>query len=152
MKVAWLCAVITLLTGCRTPGELPEVDLAQPGWQIRQGQAVWRANANAPELAGELVWATHPNGRFLLQFLKTPITMVEAQGDEQSWQISFPAQNRRISGSRQRSPSQRLGWLYLASALRGETLPATWTLTRDANKWRLVNPRTGEVIEGYLAQ
>jgi hypothetical protein len=100
-----------LLLGCRTVPELPPVDLAQPGWQVRQGQAVWKPNASAPELSGELVWAVHPDGRFLLQFLKTPITLVEAQGSNERWQISFPPQGRTIKGSRGQSPSQRLSWL-----------------------------------------
>src|SRR5687768_6419551 len=80
MRLAVLCAGMAALNGCRTPANLPAVDLAQPGWQVRQGQAVWTTGVSGPELAGELLWATHPDGRFVLQFLKTPITMVEAQG------------------------------------------------------------------------
>src|SRR5687767_15391395 len=68
---------LMFLLGCRATFDLPPVDLTQPGWQVRQGQAVWRPSANGPELTGELVWAAHPDGRFLLQFFKTPITMVE---------------------------------------------------------------------------
>ena len=142
----WLLMII----GCRTVPELPPVDPSQPGWQLRQGQAVWRPNTNAPELAGELIWATHGDGRFMLQFLKTPIVMVEAQGSDEAWQISFPARERTISGSRRRSPSQRLGWLYLAKALQGETLDHPWDFTRAGEKWTFANARTGEVIEGYL--
>jgi hypothetical protein len=147
-----ICLIwLVMIIGCRTVPELPPVDPSQPGWQMRQGQAVWRPNTNAPELAGELIWATHADGRFMLQFLKTPIVMVEAQGGDEAWQISFPARERTIRGSRGRLPSQRLGWLYLAKALHGETLTAPSTFTRSGNKWIFANARTGEMIEGYLA-
>jgi len=141
---------LLMITGCRTVPELPAVDPSQAGWQMRQGQAVWKPNTNAPELAGELIWATHPDGRFLLQFLKTPIVMVEAQGSDEAWRISFPARERTIRGSRGRSPSQRLGWLYLAKALQGETLDHPWSFKRAGEKWTFANARTGEMIEGYL--
>jgi hypothetical protein len=152
MKLACACAVIALAVGCRTPPTLPPVDLAQPGWQVKQGQAVWRPSASGPELTGELVWASAPDGRFLLQFLKTPITMVEARGSKEDWRISFPAQGRTFTGSRGRSPSQRLGWLYLARALQGERLSEDWIFTKGEDRWKLANARTGEMIEGYLAR
>ena len=149
MRALSLGLMCLLLFGCRTVPPLPPADLSQPGWQVRQGQAVWKPNEKAPEIAGELVWAAHPDGRFLLQFLKTPITLVEAQGSNERWQISFPARGRTIRGSRGRSPSERLGWLYLARALRGHDING-WTFTRTGEHWKLTNSRTGEMIEGYL--
>lgn len=143
---------VLLVAGCRIVQEFPAVDVSQPGWQVRQGQAVWRPDAKGPELSGELLWASHPDGRFLLQFLKTPITLVEARGSDAGWRISFPPQGRSFTGSRGRSPSQRLGWLHLAAALQGRTAP-NWTFTRRSDRaWQLSNARTGEMIEGYLAQ
>jgi hypothetical protein len=150
MRRASYCALAILLIACRTPPKLPAIDLSQAGWQVRQGQAVWKPNKNAPELSGELVWASHPDGRFLLQFLKTPITLVEAEGSKDGWQISFPPQGRTLGGSRGHSPSQRLGWLYLAKALQAEALTGPWTFTSAADGWKLANAHTGEVIEGYL--
>lgn len=149
MRRASYCALAMLLLGCRTH-RLPAIDVSEAGWQVRQGQAVWKPNVNAPELSGELVWASHPDGRFLLQFLKTPITLVEAQGGRDAWQISFPPQGRTFSGSQRRAPSQRLGWLYLARALQTQPLPQQWTFASTAGGWKLTNARTGEVIEGYL--
>ena len=141
-----LCLICLVLLGCRTVPQVPSLDLSQPGWQARQGQAVWKPNRNAAELAGELVWAAHPDGRFLLQFLKTPITLVEARGSEEAWEISFPPQGRTISGRRAR----RLGWLHLAWALQGKSVASAWTFARTDEKWQLANERTGEMIEGYL--
>lgn len=151
MRGAVSLACLLLLVGCRTVPELPPVDISQPGWEVRQGQAVWRPKAKAPELSGELLWASHPDGRFLLQFLKTPITLVEAQGSEAGWQISFPPQGRSISGSGQ--PWERLGWLHLAGALQRRRIAAGWTFTQgNTRAWKFSNARTGEMIEGYLAQ
>ena len=153
MRRACFCAV-ALLIACRTPPKLPPIDLSQAGWQVQQGQAVWKPNKNAPELSGELVWAAHPDGRFLLQFLKTPITLVEAQGSKDAWQISFPPQGRTLSGVGQladaRGSVQRLGWLYLARGLQGQALTRQWTFSGTADAWKLANARTGEVIEGFL--
>ena len=148
-SIALVC-MLGLLMACRTPPKLPAIDLSEAGWQVRQGQAVWKPNKNAPELSGELVYASHPDGRFLLQFLKTPITLVEAQGDKEAWQISFPPQGQTIGGSRAHLPSQRLGWMYLAQALQAQALPGDWTFTSKPDGWKLGNARTGEVIEGYL--
>lgn len=148
VRARWLACC--LLLGCRTVPELPPVDLSQPGWQVRQGQAVWKPNREAPELAGEFVWASHRDGRFLLQFLKTPITLVEAQGDAERWKISFPPQERTINGSRGRSPSQRLGWLYLAEALQSKRSRGDWAFFWKGDRFALGNARTGEMIEGYF--
>lgn len=157
-----------LIMGCQTIPEFPPIDMSQPGWQVRQGQAVWRPQANAPELSGELLWASHADGRFLLQFLKTPITLIEAQATRDAWRISFPAQGKILSGPRRRSPSQRLGWLHLAAALQRRGVAQGWKFTasndrRDADQrdrdgrssvkaWKFSNARTGEMIEGYFAQ
>src|SRR6185503_6749264 len=42
-----------LLTSCRTTLTLPPVNLSEPGWTLRQGQALWRSKRDAPEIAGE---------------------------------------------------------------------------------------------------
>jgi len=34
---------------------LPPVSLSEPGWTIRQGQAVWRRYHDTPDIAGELL-------------------------------------------------------------------------------------------------
>src|ERR1044071_2118887 len=60
------------LSACGTARPLPAVNLSEPGWRVQQGQAIWRTRKNAPEVAGELMVATHPGGRTFLQFTKTP--------------------------------------------------------------------------------
>jgi hypothetical protein len=150
MRIAFACAVITFAIGCRTPAKLPPVDLAERGWRVREGQAVWRPGTKGPELSGEFVWAAHKDGRFLLQFLKTPLTIVEARGNQDAWEVSFPADRRTIRGSQGRSLSRRLAWLNLAMALRGERLSEEWAFTKTKSGWILANASTGEMIEGYL--
>ena len=153
MSKVLLWVAVVFLTGCRSVVEFAAVDVSQPGWGVEQGQAVWKPKPAGPELSGELLWASHADGRFLLQFLKTPITLVEAQGDASDWQIAFPPQGRSFSGSRGGPPSPRLGWLYLAAALQGRSLANGWTFAQRNNQsWELKNPRTGEQIEGYLSQ
>jgi len=150
MRRAPYWALAVLLIGCRTTPKLPPINLSEAGWRVQQGQAVWKPDANAPELSGEVVWASNPDGRFFAQFLKTPITLVEAQGNQDAWKVSVPSQGRTISGSGGRSPSRRLGWVYLAWALQARPLPREWSFRNTLEGWKLVNARTGEVIEGYL--
>ena len=146
IRATLAAAVLIVLSGCRTLPQLPPVDLSQPGWQVRQGLAVWRPNRTGPELSGELVWASHPDGRFLLQFLKTPITLVEAQGGKAAWQVTFPPRDRTIGGR----AAERLGWLHLARKLQGKRTSDGWAYAGSSEKWRLTNDATGEMIEGYL--
>jgi len=151
MRVCALCVACWLLLGCRTVPELPQVDLSQRGWRVRQGQAIWKPSRDAPELSGELVWASHRDGQFLLQFLKTPITLVEAQGDEQRWKISFPPQGRTMGGRADSRVVDRFAWLCLARALRGEKPTNDWAFFLRGQRWALGNAKSGEMIEGYFA-
>src|SRR5260221_7057373 len=84
--------------GCRTLAPMPSVNLAEPGWKTRQGEAVWRSKKDAPEISGELLVATHPNGRTLVQFTKTPIPFVTAQTTSNAWQIHFVPNNQTYTG------------------------------------------------------
>src|SRR5215471_693596 len=72
------------LAGCQsTP--LPKINLAEPGWTVRQGQAIWRAGTGIPDMAGDLLVATNTNGRTLIQFTKTPFPMIVAQATTNAW-------------------------------------------------------------------
>src|SRR5947208_3493762 len=102
-----LLALGMAASACRTNGPLPSVDINQPGWTVRQGQAVWKSKANAPEIAGELVLATRPDASSFLQFTKTPLPFVVAQTTSNSWQIQFVPQNRTFS-ARGRPPARLL--------------------------------------------
>ena len=131
--------------------ELPPIDVSQPGWRVRQGQAVWKPNREAPELAGEFIWAAHRDGRFLLQFLKTPITLVEAQGNAERWKISFPPQGRTLAGRASARTSDRFAWLYLAEALQSKRSHGDWAFFWKGDRFALGNAQTGEMIEGYFS-
>jgi len=141
-----LCAL-----GCRTFPPLPAVNLSEPGWTVRTGQAVWRPKHETPEIAGDLLLATNPDGRRLVQFTKTPLALIIAQITTNSWQIESPAQGKRYSGPGQ--PPARVIWFQLSSLLAGAAPPEGWVKqTLGEERWRLENRATGEVLEGYLTQ
>lgn len=141
---------LVLLAGCFTPPRLSPVNLTEPGWHVRNGQAVWRFNKDAPELAGEVSVATHTSGRSLVQFTKTPLPFVVARREPGAWEIEFPPRNRRFGGHG--APWARFGWLHLAACLQGQAAPKGWTFEQlPEGRWRLANPSTGEQMEGWLA-
>jgi hypothetical protein len=130
---------------------LPPVNLDSPGWKIQQGQAVWKQKKAAPELAGEILFATNSDGRALLQFTKTPFPFVIAQKTPTSWQLEIPAQNKKYSGPG--TPPSRISWFHLMSALNGQLPKKPWTFQKMADdNWRLENKKTGETVEGFLSK
>src|SRR5436190_1004987 len=76
---------VFFLVGCRT-APLPPVNLHEPGWTVREGQAVWKRDQNTPEIAGEVLLATRPDGCTFVQFTKTPFPMIIAQTTTNHWQ------------------------------------------------------------------
>lgn len=147
-RLCWLSLLAgVLLAGCASPSPTPPpAEVAE--WQTQTGQAVWQARRHTPPLAGELVLVRRANGDFLLQFSKSPLTLVEATRVGKRWRVAFPGQSRQFRGSGAGTP--RLLWLWLPVALEGGALPADVTFTRQADHWRLVHARTGETLEGYL--
>jgi hypothetical protein len=145
-----LSAIVTILaTGCLDTRPLGPVNLSEPGWQLREGQAIWKMKKSSPELAGEILLATRPDGRAYLQFTKTPFPFVIAQLTTNVWQFELPTQNRRYSGPG-KGPA-RMPWLRLPGLLRGEPPPAGWQWrVPEQNHWRLEKPSSGEFIEGFL--
>src|ERR1043166_898935 len=95
-----LAATLVLAAiSCRTGPPLPPANLQQPGWQVRQGQAVWRLPHGQREIAGDVMVATKANGDgAFLQFSKTPFPLVIGQASADRWQMEFPPQNRRYAG------------------------------------------------------
>lgn len=144
----WLC-LLGLGSGCQTA--TPSLFTASgPGWHVQQGQALWRPKQGLPEFGGDLVLAGDDTGRHLIQFDKTPLTMMSAQVTSNRWQIQFPQQSLSFSGSG--SGSTHFLWLYLPPALAGRPLPRDLRFERQPDGgWRLENRRTGELVEGYLA-
>ena len=137
------------LSACNTR-PLPPVNLNETGWKIQQGQAVWRAKKDSPELAGEILYAQNPDGRTMIQFTKTPFPFVIAQTTPTSWQLEVPAQNKAYSAPGK--PPARIGWFHLPPALAGVPPPKPWIFRQPTNEnWQLENKSTGELIEGYLS-
>jgi hypothetical protein len=140
---------LLVLSACQTSKGIASSDLSEPGWQLRQGQAVWRMPGHRPELAGELTFAIHHDGRCLVEFSKTPFSLVRARTANPRWEIEFPPQKLYFTGMG-RFPS-RLAWLQVCQALAGGDVRAPWSFNRRAQgSWCLENRRSGERIEGYL--
>jgi hypothetical protein len=138
------------LIGCSTAPKIPAANLAEPGWTLRQGQALWKPKRNAPEIAGELVVATRPDGRTFVQFIKTPFPIAIAQTTSNLWELQIPAQNRVVGG--RGVPPARVAWLQLARALGGNSVAGPWRLERKGSEWAFQNPRTGEALSGHFSE
>jgi hypothetical protein len=146
---AWLLWLVMAGSACRTVPPFAAANLAESGWTVRQGQAVWQRPQGAPEIAGEILVATRGDGESFVQFSKGAFPLLIAQSTPGRWQVEVPTQNQRYSG--RGKPPARLLVLYLARALAGESLPAGWTWeTKPDGGWRLANPKTGESLEGYF--
>jgi hypothetical protein len=143
-----LLAILELASGCRSATQ--SLAISGPGWHVQEGQALWRPRERMPELAGDLVLAGHADGRSVIAFAKTPMTLVQAQTTRTHWRVEFPPRRLRYDG---RGPAPtRFIWLYLPAALAGEGLPAHLLFQRKpAGGWTLKNTRTGETVEGFLA-
>ncbi|MDB6068197.1 MAG: hypothetical protein JWR26_4405 [Pedosphaera sp.] len=145
------CLLFLGMAGCATVAPLPQVNLKEPGWTVREGQAVWRRKQGAPELAGDILVATRNDGRALVQFSKTPLPLVIAQSTPNSWEVESPVENKRYSGRGQ--PPARLIFLYLPKMLTGQPPPRGWSWhSLENHGWHLENSATGESLEGYFSQ
>ena len=149
VALAGLLLLLQFCASCRSTAPFPSVDLSEPGWQVQQGQAVWKFAKNKPELAGEIILARHADGRCLVEFSKTPFPLVRAKVSVTRWEIEFPPQKLHFSGGGQ--PPARLAWLHLMQALTGKPVAPPWHFeSRPNGGWRLENTRTGETLEGFL--
>src|SRR5262245_29634297 len=135
-------------TGCRTLPPLPPANLSEPGWTVRQGQAVWKSGRDKPEIAGELLLATKPKGDEFVQFTKTPFPLAISRQATNHWEVNFPTENKRYSGLG--TPPKRLIWFWLADGLAGRLPPDKWLWRQDQNGWHLENRANGEWLEGYF--
>lgn len=144
-----LVASATLFAGCRTLPPLPPVDLSDPAWVVRQGQAVWKFGADTPEVAGELLIALRTDGaEDYVHFSKTPLTLAVARRTEAGWEMSFPSFEREIRAPGE--PSARFVWFALLDLARNLEPDERWRTTLDDDgNFLLINPRTGERLEGF---
>ena len=145
--IAPLLLLLWLLTACSTTPKLPPADFSQPGWKVRQAQAVWTPKRGGPEIAGEVLIARRGERESFVQFSKTPFPVLVAQTAPARWEMTFIPEQRTFGGGGR--PWPRFSWLYLAPALQGEKLPEKLRFNLvGADGWRLENRSTGEVIEG----
>ncbi len=146
---AVLLASLAFLCGCQTATQ-SLFTATGPGWHVQQGQAIWRPKSGLPEFGGDLVLASDDTGRCLIQFDKTPITILSTQTMANRWLIKFPQRQMSFSG---RGPGPtRFSWLYLTTALAGNPLPKPLHFkSKPDGGWRLENSRTGETLEGFLS-
>ena len=145
----FLYLLIPCLTACQTLAPLPPTDLTQPGWQVRRGQAVWLTSHHGTELAGDLLFASHPDRHSLLEFTKASWPLVLVRLTPDAWKLESDSTGQRHSG--RGSPPPRSAWLVLPLCLAGKPPPAGWHFSRDsANGWTLSHHRSGEQLSGYL--
>lgn len=131
-----------LLVACRITMPLDPVDLGEPGWSLRQGQALWHpAQGNSPELAGEILVAQGAGGRTFIQFSKPPFPIVSAQQTSRGWELRSPAEDRKWAGPG--TPPSRIIWFQLPFALDGKA-KAPWQCERENGATLLKNGGTGE--------
>jgi hypothetical protein len=140
---------LLLFSGCQTTTQA--LFTADGGnWHVRQGQALWQPRKGLPEFGGDLILACNDDGRCLIQFDKTPVSILSAQVTSNRWLIKFPQQNLSFSGHG--SGPTRFTWLSLPRALAGETLPKKIHFQQKPDGgWRLENSGTGEKVEGFLS-
>jgi hypothetical protein len=145
------CVLLPLLVsvGCRSLQPIPAANLSEPGWKLQQGQGLWRTSEDAPEIAGEILFATHPDGRTVLQFAKNPIPFVNVQTSNELWRIEFVPQQKQFSGKG--TPTTRLIWVHLSRALSGQkTQPPLRLERKSPDEFTFKNLSTGENISGFL--
>ncbi len=143
--------LLALIAGCRTVPPLPPENLSEPGWTVRQGQAVWIRARNEPEIAGEILVAIRGDGRAFVQFSKNPFPLVIARSTSESWEVQTPTQNKRYSGHG--NPPARLVFLQIPRALVGLPLARGWSWGSLPNSgFSLANAATGESLEIYFSQ
>jgi hypothetical protein len=143
-----LLFLVSPTMGCRTIPPFSPVNLADPAWKVRKGQAVWKPAGSSQDIAGELLVATHSSGRSFVQFSKNPFPLVQAHLDSQGWEVHFVPQNRiaRAPGN----PPGQISWLALLNALNGQN-PKNYRFEKISDQlWRLENLSNHESIEGFL--
>ena len=138
LAVAWC--------GCQT-APLPTVDLSEPGWTHRHGQAVWRPRAGQPDVAGELTLATHADGRWWIEFSKPPLPIIVAARTSDGWWLKS-AIHGEFKG--RGIPPPHTAWLLLAAALANEPMQPDWQSMQSVDGWSMENGKTGESLKGFL--
>ena len=150
LKLLVTTVVLMTLVGCSSLPPQPAMNLSEPGWVVREGQAVWKSKPDALGISGRLLVAMHWNGFNVVQFTPTNGPVVSAQSTTNAWRVQFAGQNK-LSTGRGKAP-ERSVWLQLPGALLGNSAEETdWIMTRERGvPWRFKNDLTGESLEGAL--
>lgn len=147
--MCWVLLLPICLSGCRTPVSLPPVNLKQPGWTVRNGQAIWHRQRGGEGVAGEILVATRADGRALVQFSKNPFPLVVAQCTTNAWTVEFPPQDKHYSGHGK--PPERIIFLQLPRVLAGLPPPKSWSWQPlKGGGMRLKNQASGEALDVFL--
>lgn len=150
LKLFVATVILTMLVSCSSLPPQPAMNFSEPGWVVREGQAVWKSQPGAQGISGSLLVAMHWNGRSVVQFTTTNGLLVSAQSTSNTWQVQFAAQGK-FSGGRGKAP-ERSVWLQLPEGLLGNSAEETdWIMTRErGGLWSFKNDLTGETLEGSL--
>lgn len=133
-----------LLAGC-APIHMPKIDLSEPQWDVRNGQALWKQPSGGMQLTGDLLVAENPRGDMYISLTKSLIPIFMARTWERTWSIDFVARGQSHQG-RGKPPSRRFVWFALPDILQGQAPPPPWTVTRKGSQYRIADVRTGEEI------
>jgi hypothetical protein len=137
------------IIGCRTTPNRQPIDLSGAGWQVLQGQAIWRSKREAPEITGEVALGTHTNGNAFVQFLKNPLPLLTVQTGPRGWRAEFIPEQRIISG--RGVPPSQLIWLHLLRHVQGALPSQDFTFGKTADGgMHFENRWTGEQVILYL--
>lgn len=127
---------------------MPSVDLADTGWSVWTGQALWQPPGDRPRIGGEFVAAKHSNGDVLVSFSKASLTIFTAQVADTTWRLDFI--ERRPYGGNGKPPG-RFVWFRLPEILDGGDAPDKWNLERPHDdELSMTNPSSGESITVVL--
>lgn len=147
--LAGFICISLILNGCRTAASLTPVNLTEPGWRVREGQALWSPSRRAGEMAGDLIVATSSRREAVVQFTKTPLPIVLARWTPGGWAVDFQMEHRTLQG--RGAVPWRIVWLLLAEHYATGAAPKGWRLEQPApQQWHWSNPKTGESLEIYL--
>lgn len=151
-KVRRVWLVLCLLAcGCASAPKTEQapIDTSAPGWEMRQGQAVWKPGADKPEIAGDVVLSTHAaSGTAHIIFSKT-LPIVSGRLGSGAWSIDFAPENKSYSGHG--DPPKRIVWLQMLRALEGSKSPERWKVIHPSTDYiALEDLDSGERLEVHF--
>lgn len=149
MKPRWSLSIcLLILAGCVSSRKFSPVDFNSPGWTVKQGQAIWKPEINKPEIAGDVVLATNPDGNAFVQFSKS-FPLVTARLEPPYWTVEFATQQKRYSG-KGKGP-ERIVWLQLLHLIESAAPGKHWQVEHpSSDSIALENRERGERLQVYF--